>query len=84
MRDGHFVYKDIRVDVKVPQNSLFRFVVDEGTGTIRNVRIEDVYINYGGTLGGIIYGTTQAEVSGVDFINVKNPKLHLPMFHSSN
>ena len=38
------VYKDIRVDVKVPQNSLFRFVVDEGTGTIRNVRIEDVYI----------------------------------------
>lgn len=47
-------YKDIRVDVKVPQNSLFRFVVDEGTGTIRNVRIEDVYINYGGTLGGII------------------------------
>ena len=66
------VYKDIRVDVKVPQNSLFRFVVDEGTGTIRNVRIEDVYINYGGTLGGIIYGTTQAEVSGVDFINVRN------------
>lgn len=66
------VYKDIRVDVKVPQNSLFRFVVDDGTGAIRDVRVEDVFVNYGGTLGGIIYGTPHAEVSGVSFTNVRN------------
>ncbi len=64
-------YKDIRVDLQVPQNSLFRFAVDGG-GAIKNVTVQDVWVNYGGTLGGLIYGTSQSGVNNVKFINVRN------------
>lgn len=65
-------YKDIRVDVQIPQNSLFRFSVDGGTGNIKNITLDNIWVNYGGTLGGLIYGTTTADIDGIRFNNVRN------------
>lgn len=65
-------YKDIRVDVQIPQNSLFRFSIDGGTGNIKNITLDNIWVNYGGTLGGLIYGTTTADIDGIRFNNVRN------------
>lgn len=65
------IYRDIRVDLKVPQNSLFRFSVDGG-GAIRNVLVQDVFVNYGGTLGGKIFGRSDARVENVSLRNIRN------------
>ena len=64
-------YKDIRVDLAVPQNSLFRLSVDNG-GNIRNIRFEDIFVNYGGTLGGLLQGQGNYLVSDITFKNVRN------------
>jgi hypothetical protein len=64
-------YRDIRVDVAVPQNSLFRFVVGDG-GAIKNITLEDVFVNYGGTLGGLVYGSAARGVENVRLTNVRN------------
>ncbi len=65
-------YEDIRVDVEVPQNSLFRFSVDGGNGSISNVFLKDIWVNYEGTLGGLIYGNNKANVTNINFENVRN------------
>jgi len=64
-------YKDIRVDLAVPQNSLFRLSVDAG-GSISNITFDDIYVNYGGTLGGLLYGSGDYKVSNITFNNVRN------------
>jgi len=75
-------FQDIRVDVAVPQNSLFRFEVLDlnndgknggGTGKISNVFVKDIWVNYQGTLGGILNGHSEsANISNISFINVSN------------
>lgn len=64
-------YRDIRVDLSVPQNSLFRLSVDNG-GNIRNILFEDIFVNYSGTLGGLLQGSGVYMVSDVTFRNVRN------------
>lgn len=64
-------YRDIRVDLKVPDNSLFRLSVDD-KGSISNVTFEDIYVNYGGTLGGLLYGDNGYMVDNITFRNVRN------------
>ena len=70
-------YRDIRIDVALADDpeSLFRFVIDDGSGTIRNVRVENVFVNYGGALTGKIQGSTKAKnIDGVTFVNVRNSR----------
>lgn len=64
-------YRDIRVDLKVPCNSLFRLCVDD-MGSISNITFEDIYVNYGGSLGGLLYGDTGYMVDNITFRNVRN------------
>lgn len=64
-------YRNIRIDLAVPQNSLFRLSVDNG-GNIRNITFDDIFVNYGGTLGGLLYGSGDYYVDGVTFNNVRN------------
>lgn len=64
-------YRDIRVDLKVPQNSLFRLVVDD-KGSISNVTFDNIFVNYGGTLGGLLYGDSGYMVDNITFNNVRN------------
>ncbi len=71
---GHvsdITYRDIRVDLAVPQNALFRLSVDD-CGNISDITFEDIFVNYGGTVGGIIYGAGDYLVDGVRFNNVRN------------
>lgn len=69
-------YRDIRIDLKLDDTySLFRFAVDEGSGSIRNIRVEDVYANYGGFLGGRIYGKAGVSpITDIHFHNIVNSK----------
>lgn len=80
-------YRDIRIDVALADDpeSLFRFVIDDGSGTIRNVRVENVFVNYGGALTGKIQGSTKAKnIDGVTFVNVRNSRgERLSMSHIS-
>ena len=64
-------YRDIRVDLEVPQNALFRFSVDDG-GNIHRILLEDIFVNYGGTLGGLLLGSGNYLVDDVTFRNVRN------------
>lgn len=64
-------YRDIRVDLKVPQNSLFRLSVDD-LGSISNITFDNIFVNYGGTLGGLIYGDRNYLVDNITFNNVRN------------
>ncbi len=68
-------YRDIRVDLALGDDpeSLIRFIIDDGTGTIKNIRVEDVFINYGGLMKGTIAGSTKApDVENIIFENVRN------------
>lgn len=69
-------FKDIRVDVALPRRplqSLFRFCVDAGTGSIRQVRIEDVWVAGDGCLGGRIRGKAPAPpITDIVFDRVRN------------
>ena len=69
------IYRDIRIDLALdsdPEN-LVRFVIDDGTGTIRNIRVENVFVNYGGLMKGTIAGSTRApDVENITFVNVRN------------
>lgn len=67
-------YRDIRVDIKlVQQNSLFQFHIYGGKGTIRNVTLEDIWVNYGGYLNGRLMGIAEADpIDGIHFVNVRN------------
>ena len=67
-------YRDIRVDIQlVQQNSLFQFHIYGGTGTIRNVTLEDIWVNYGGYLNGRLIGIADADpIDGIRFVNVRN------------
>ena len=64
-------YRDIRVDLAVPQNSLFRFSVDN-KGSISNIVLDNIFVNYGGTMGGLLYGDPDWPVSNITFNNVRN------------
>ncbi len=67
-------YRDIRVDLKMDATySLFRISVDGGTGTIRDVTIEDIYVGYDSFLGGRIFGSENAaKVNGIILRNIVN------------
>lgn len=65
------LYKDIRVDLAVPQRALFRLSVDNG-GNIRNITFDDIYVNYGGSMGGLLYGQGNYTVDNITFRNVRN------------
>ena len=69
------IYRDIRIDLALdsdPEN-LVRFVIDNGSGTIRNIRVENVFVNYGGLMKGTIAGSTRApDVENITFVNVRN------------
>lgn len=64
-------YRDIRVDLKVPCNSLFRLSVDD-KGSISNVTFDNIFVNYGGSLGGLLYGDSGYMVDNITFNNVRN------------
>ena len=72
--DG-ITYRDIRIDIKLSDDpeSLFRFVIDDGSGTIKNIRVENVFVNYGGAMTGTIKGRTiMTGVNDITFVNVRN------------
>ena len=64
-------YRDIRIDLAVPQNSLFRFSVDK-KGGISNISLDNIFVNYGGTMGGLLYGDPDYYVDNIFFNNVRN------------
>ncbi len=70
------LFRDIRVDIALPNRplpSLFRFCVDAGTGTIRDIRVEDVWVAGDGNLGGRIRGKAPAPpITALHFHNVRN------------
>lgn len=70
------LFRDIRVDVALPRTplqSLFRFCVDNGTGSIRRVRVEDVWVAGDGCLGGCILGKPPAPpIEEIIFDRVRN------------
>ncbi len=68
-------FKDIRIDIQLSDDaeSLFRFVIDDGTGTIRNIRVENVFVNYGGAMTGTIKGKSLVpSINNITFVNVRN------------
>ena len=69
------IFRDIRVDLALPDcplKSLFRFVVDRGSGTIRDVLIDDVWVA-GGIPGGCVLGLdTALPIENIYFRNVRS------------
>lgn len=69
------IFRDIRVDLALPDyplKSLFRFAVDRGTGTIKDVLVENVWIA-GGSPGGCIWGLdTALPIENIRFRNVRS------------
>ena len=70
------MFRDIRVDLEIPDRpvqSLFRLAVDGGSGTIRRVTFEDIWVRGDGALGGRILGRAGVPpVSEIVFRRVGN------------
>ncbi len=65
------VYRDIRVEPELVGYELFRFSIDDGSGSIGNITLENVRVN--GALGGIVRGKEGVDgIEGIRLINVTN------------